>query len=61
VTGSTRPTFTLDNGQAWQSVDSETNRNARAGAAVTIRKAFGESYLMSVAAGGPGIRVRRVQ
>jgi hypothetical protein len=61
VSGASRPTFTLENGQAWQSVDSETNRNARTGAAVTIRKAFGESFLMSVEAGGPAIRVRRVQ
>jgi hypothetical protein len=60
VTGQQKPTFVMENGQVWQSVDSETNRNARPGTAVSIRRAATGSFLMSVEAGGAALRVRRV-
>lgn len=60
VTGQQRPTFVMENGQVWQSVDSDTNRNARAGASVSIRRAALGTFLMSVEAGGAALRVRRV-
>lgn len=61
VGGQSKPIFTLDNGQVWQSVDSDTNRNAREGASVTIRRGLSNSYLMSVETGGTALRVRRVE
>lgn len=62
VTGSGRgATFILENGQAWQSVDSDANRNARPGAPVSVRRAAFGSFLMSVETGGTALRVRRVQ
>jgi len=54
-------TFTMSNGQVWEQIDDENARNAREGGAVTIRRAALGSFLMSVEAGGPAIRVRRVQ
>lgn len=51
--------FTMSNGQVWVQIDDENARNAREGGAVTIRRASMGSYLMSVEAGGPAIRVRR--
>ncbi len=54
-------TFTMSNGQVWQQIDDENARNARAGGSVTVRRASLGSFLMSVDAGGPAIRVRRVQ
>ena len=61
VVGQGKPTFYLENGQVWQSVDSEQNRNARPGGAVTIRRGVTGSFLMSVEAGGTALRVRRLQ
>lgn len=52
-------TFYMTNGQVWVQIDEENARNARAGGAVTIRRATFNSFLMSVEAGGPAIRVRR--
>jgi len=49
----------MSNGQVWVQIDDENARNAREGGAVTIRRASMGSYLMSVEAGGPAIRVRR--
>lgn len=54
-------TFTMTNGQVWTQIDDEIARNAREGGAVTIRRATLGSFLMSVDAGGPAIRVRRSQ
>ena len=54
-------TITLDNGQGWEQIDDENARMARAGGAVSIRRAALGSFLMHVEAGGPAIRVRRVQ
>lgn len=54
-------TFTMTNGQVWVQIDDEVARNVRDGGAVTIRRASFNSYLMSVEAGGPAIRVRRVE
>jgi hypothetical protein len=53
--------FTMTNGQVWSQIDNENPRNARAGGQVTIRRASMGSYLMSVEAGGPALRVRRTQ
>lgn len=53
--------FTMTNGQVWSQIDNESPRNARAGGQVTIRRAAMGSFLMSVAAGGPALRVRRTQ
>lgn len=54
-------TFRMTNGQTWVQIDDEVARNVRQGGSVTIRRASFSSYLMSVAAGGPAIRVRRIQ
>ena len=54
-------TFTMTNGQVWVQIDDEAARNVRQGGSVTIRRATLSSYLMSVEAGGPAIRIRRVQ
>lgn len=54
-------TFRMTNGQVWIQIDDEVARNVRQGGAVTVRRATFSSYLMSVAAGGPAIRVRRIQ
>jgi hypothetical protein len=54
-------TFTMTNGQIWTQIDDENARNAREGGTVTIRRATFGSFLMSVDAGGPAIRVRRSQ
>jgi len=54
-------TFTMTNGQVWVQIDDENARNAREGGSVTIRRASFNSFLMSVDAGGPAIRVRRQQ
>jgi len=56
-----RNSFVMDNGQVWVLLDTQSNRFAREGAAVTVRKATLGSYLMSVEAGGPALRVRRAQ
>jgi hypothetical protein len=56
-----RDAFVMDNGQIWVAISSDENRNAKAGAEVTIRKAALGSYLMSVEAGGRALRVRRAQ
>ena len=53
--------FTMTNGQVWSQIDDESPRNARAGGQVTIRRAAMGSFLMSLAAGGPALRVRRTQ
>ncbi|MBC7769418.1 MAG: hypothetical protein H7124_11585 [Phycisphaerales bacterium] len=52
-------TFYMTNGQAWTQIDNEVARNVRAGGEVTIRRAALGSFLMSVRAGGPALRVRR--
>ncbi len=54
-------TFRMTNGQTWVQIDDEVARNVRQGGSVTVRRASLSSYLMSVAAGGPAIRVRRAQ
>lgn len=54
-------TFTMTNGQVWVQIDDENARSAREGGSVTIRRATLGSFLMSVDAGGPAIRVRRQQ
>ncbi|MFZ2030286.1 MAG: hypothetical protein WAU68_08260 [Vitreimonas sp.] len=54
-------TFTLDNGQQWQQIDDENPRAARTGGDVRVRRATMGSFLMHVEAGGPALRVRRVQ
>jgi hypothetical protein len=54
-------TFTMTNGQVWVQIDDEVARNVRNGGNVTVRRASFNSYLMSVEAGGPAIRVRRVE
>ena len=54
-------TFTMTNGQVWVQIDDEVARNVREGGGVTVRRASFDSYLMSVDAGGPAIRIRRQQ
>jgi len=54
-------TFRMTNGQVWVQIDDEVARNVRQGGSVTVRRASFSSYLMSVEAGGPAIRVRRIQ
>lgn len=56
-----RQSFVMDNGQVWVLIDTKENRLARAGAAVTIRKAALGSYLMAVDQGGAALRVRRAE
>jgi hypothetical protein len=56
-----RSSFVMENGQVWVLVESKSNRNARAGASVTIRRALMGSFLMSVEKGGAALRVRRVE
>ena len=51
----------MSNGQVWVLVDTDDNRLARAGAAVTIKRAAVGSFLMKVDAGGAAVRVRRAQ
>ncbi|MBN8608532.1 MAG: hypothetical protein J0L81_16575 [Caulobacterales bacterium] len=53
--------FTMTNGQVWVQIDDENARNVRQGGTVTVRRASMGSFLMSVDAGGPAIRVRRQQ
>ena len=48
-------------GELLAQIDDEVARNVRQGGRVTVRRASLSSYLMSVEAGGPAIRVRRVQ
>lgn len=55
------PTFIMDNGQVWAVIVTQANRLARPGAAVTVRKASLGSFMLSVDAGGPALRVRRVE
>jgi len=54
-------TFTLDNGQQWEQIDDENPQMARTGGEVRIRRAMMGSFLMHVEAGGPALRVRRVE
>lgn len=54
-------TFRMTNGQVWVQIDDEVARNVREGGTVTVRRASLGSYLMSVDAGGPALRVRRYQ
>lgn len=54
-------TFYMTNGQVWTQTENISARRARPGGAVTIRRATMGSYMMSLDAGGPGLRVRRVQ
>ena len=56
-----RAIFTMSNGQVWTQIDDESSRNVRQGGDVTIHTAIMGSFLMSVKAGGPSIRVRRTQ
>lgn len=48
----------LGNGQTWEQIDTAP-LPVKAGAEVRIRRAALDSYLLSLAAGGQGIRVRR--
>jgi hypothetical protein len=57
--GNGRAVFTMTNGQVWAQLGTDNARRARAGGKVTIRRAALGSFLMSVEAGGPAIRVRR--
>ncbi|MFT3729711.1 MAG: hypothetical protein QM759_17950 [Terricaulis sp.] len=59
--GNGRALFTMSNGQVWLQIDDENSRNARQGGEVTVRTAAMGSFLMSVKAGGPALRVRRQQ
>jgi hypothetical protein len=54
-------TFTLDNGQQWEQIDDESTQTARSGGGVRVRRATLGSFLLHIDAGGPAIRVRRVQ
>lgn len=56
-----REAFIMANGQIWSHIDSNTNRKARPGAKVTIRRAAMGSYLMRVEDGGAALRVRRLE
>jgi hypothetical protein len=56
-----RAVFTMSNGQVWTQIDDENSRNVRPGGDVTIRTAMMGSFLMSVKAGGPSIRVHRTE
>jgi hypothetical protein len=53
--------YVMSNGQVWRQVDTESNRQLRSGAEVTIRRATLGSFLMTTTAGGPAVRVRREQ
>jgi hypothetical protein len=61
MSGQSKPTFTLSNGQVWQSIDNEQNRNARVGGAVVVRRGVTGSFLMRIEAGGTALRVRRLE
>jgi hypothetical protein len=56
-----RPSFVMSNGQTWVLIDTQSNRLARPGATVTVKRAALGSYLMSVEAGGAALRVRRAE
>lgn len=56
-----RPAFVMSNGQTWAQIDGESNRLARPGETVTVRRAALGSYLMKVERGGAALRVRRVE
>lgn len=51
--------ITLDNGQIWRQLDSQTMR-LKNGESVIVRKASLNSFLMAKKSGGRSIRVRRV-
>jgi hypothetical protein len=53
--------ITMTNGQVWSQIDNENPRMVRVGGTVTVRRATMGSYLMSIEAGGPALRVRRTQ
>ena len=50
---------TLDNGQIWRQLDSQTMR-LKSGESVVVRKASLNSFLMEKKSGGRSIRVKRV-
>lgn len=56
-----RNAYIMSNGQVWRQIDTEPNRQLRSGAQVTVRRASLGSFLMTTAAGGPAVRVRREQ
>jgi hypothetical protein len=56
-----RSSFTMENGQIWTQIEGVSARNVRVGGAVTVHQAALGSFLMSVQAGGPALRVRRTQ
>ena len=51
--------FELDNGQRWEQTDTTTIR-LKTGESIRIRRAMLGSYLLQRAAGGTGLRVRRI-
>jgi hypothetical protein len=53
--------FRLDNGQAWQQVDSSYQYARSEGPRVTIRRAAFGSYLLQVEGVGKAVRVRRIE
>lgn len=59
--GDGRATFIMTNGQRWEQIETERYSQVRPGGTVTIRRGAVGGFLMSVAAGGPAHRVRRVE
>lgn len=53
--------ITLDNGQVWTQIDVARSSRVEVGGIVHVRHAALGSFMMSVEAGGPALRVRRTQ
>lgn len=53
--------ITLDNGQVWTQIDDARSNRLEQGGVVRVRRAALGSFMMSVEAGGPALRVRRTQ
>jgi len=60
-TGDGRAVFYMTNGQVWRQIDDESARRAQPNGGVTVHRATFGSFLMTVDAGGPAIRVHRDQ
>lgn len=54
-------TFTLDNGQVWQQVDSSSRAIWRGGEQVAVERGVFGSFFMRKVTGGRSLRVRRLQ
>lgn len=57
--GDGKALFFLSNGQVWAQIDTESVRNVRSGAAVTVRRAAMGSFMLSPEDSNRAFRVRR--